>query len=105
MTWGTRFSRCSKVGTVWLEDSRFDVIPHVNWDNLGENPVFQFPVVDRKHGFDPAEEIARHPIGAGKEYLWIVFWRAKDKNPAVFQEAINDASDTAIVGNAWKTRP
>jgi hypothetical protein len=56
----------------------------------------QISVFNRKHQFDPAEEIARHPISAAGKNLWLT-GILEIENAAVFEEPIHDAAHRNVV--------
>ena len=79
------------VRAIGMEEARFRVVREGQPEQFIDNAVARRPILNRKSEFDPAEEIARHPIRRAEIDL-----RAcavlKIKNPAVFEKPVHDAA-------------
>src|SRR5262249_1996542 len=87
------------VGTVGLLNARFRIVRQRNSQNFVNNALAQDSVLDGESQFDPADEIAREPIGATEEDLRLagIF---KIVNSTVLQEAIDNAAHGDVFAQA-----
>ena len=84
---------------VWIEKTGFDVIGEVSWNNDFGELSPKFKVEDGENNFDSAVKIAWHEIGAPKIDVGIAPV-VENIDAAVFEEAINDASDGDVLAEA-----
>ena len=91
--------RATMIESVWIEKAGFDVIGEVSWNNDFEELSPKFKVEDGENNFDSAVKIAWHQIGAPKIDVGIAPV-VENIDAAVFEEAINDASDGDVLAEA-----
>ena len=87
------------ITSVRLELARFHAVEQKVGQDFFNDPVPQSRRLDRECDLDAAQEISRHPIGAGEKD----FRRArifKTINPAVFQETADDAHHPNILAQS-----
>jgi len=87
------------VNSCRIEKTGFGVIGEVAGNNKFKKLSAKFLIENRENDFDAAVEIARHEIGAPKIDVGIAPV-VKNIDAAVFEEAIDDASDGDIFTEA-----
>jgi hypothetical protein len=87
------------VNSCRIEKTGFDVIGEVAGNNKFKKLSAKFLIENRENDFDAAVEIARHEIGAPKIDVGIAPV-VENIDAAVFEEAIDDASDGDILAEA-----
>ena len=74
------------------------VVGEIDGDDLLEDSRRQFWREHRKHQFDPAEEVSRHPVGARQIDLRVVVG-AEDIDATVFEETSHEASHLDVLAD------
>ncbi len=87
------------VNSCRTEKTGFDVIGEVSGNNKFKKLSAKFLIEDRENDFDAAVEIARHEIGAAKIDVGIAPV-VENIDAAMFEEAIDDASDGDVLAEA-----
>jgi hypothetical protein len=88
---------------VWIEKTGFNVIGKVSWHDNFEKLSPKFKIEDGKNDFDAAVKIAWHEIGAAQIDVR-VSTVGKNINSAVFEETVDDTSDSDVLTearNSW----
>jgi hypothetical protein len=97
-------SRYAAISPIRSESPGTLIIFEGQTEQFGYNAFPQAAVGQWEHGFDTAEEIARHPIRAAKKYAWLAAV-LKIENPAVFEKAIHDAPHFDVLADTLQSGP
>ena len=89
------------VCAIGAENPRTAIVLEIGRQNFFDDAAAKLFGLDRKHYFDAAIEISRHPVGAAQEHLLLASF-AEDQDTAVFEETVDDAADADIFGEPWR---
>ena len=86
------------------EIPRVDVVREVDVEAFVDDAPAQFRVEDRKRDFDPAEQVAPHPVGRREPHVRLAAV-LEIPDAMVLEEAAEDRAHADVLGRAGHARP
>ena len=90
------------IASIGTQTTTFDIVPGVRLQGLFE-PLLGVRILDRHKQFDPSQQVAGHPVGAGDEHQFLAAGQ-EIEDARMFQIPVQNTDDADVLADARARR-